>query len=209
MTLQQVIIRLAAFKSSPAITPLAMLKYIATVTAETLGGSITTDVKEYTKESVKTNIKELKKSNQSNVQCLCWLQNGTHYHRALLFKYLCDKSNVFPCTLERNSDGKAWNTVDLKRLSFMKPKEVVKEEPVNPVVAPPPTGKGNNAAAAKAAPIAPVLPVNPVVKEEETTNTELNPIEPPDNVIIDLLYNPGEFLTGIEATKYIKIDSNQ
>jgi Ethylene-responsive protein kinase Le-CTR1 len=87
---------------------------IANVTALVCGGAI--ERSRVANYPFKFRITELKLQGASNVIPIGLINKGTFYHRALLFKALCDRVGVAPCLLVRGEYNRAWNIVDLKKM---------------------------------------------------------------------------------------------
>ncbi|KAJ3162947.1 Armadillo repeat-containing protein 3, partial [Irineochytrium annulatum] len=65
----------------------------------------------------KLKITELKVRLQTNVLPLGLITMGTFYHRALLFKAICDRIGLGPCSLVRGDYNRAWNIIDIRKLA--------------------------------------------------------------------------------------------
>ncbi|KAI8818033.1 armadillo-type protein [Fimicolochytrium jonesii] len=104
-----------------ARTPRQQIRQIASVVAQVLGGPAH-DVSNLQAQSYKFKITELKLKLGSNVVPLGSVAQGTFYHRALLFKYVCDKVGLAPVTLVRGDYGRAWNVVDVSRQTLAPPR---------------------------------------------------------------------------------------
>lgn len=85
---------------------------IANVVALVCGGQV--DQTQIANYPFKFRITELKLQNSSNVIPIGTVNKGTFYHRALLFKTLCDRIGLSPCILVRGDYNRAWNIIDLK-----------------------------------------------------------------------------------------------
>ncbi|KAJ3147567.1 Armadillo repeat-containing protein 3 [Geranomyces michiganensis] len=96
------------------------IRQIASIVAQALGGAI--DRSKLPDLPYKFKLTELKLALGSNVLPLGQVAHGTFYHRALLFKYLCDKVGLAPCALVRGEYGRAWNVVDVSRQSVLPPR---------------------------------------------------------------------------------------
>ncbi|KAJ3020782.1 Armadillo repeat-containing protein 3 [Thoreauomyces humboldtii] len=108
-------------------TPRQQIRQIASVVAQVMGGPV--DPVKLQDMSYKFKLTELKLKTESNVVPLGEVAQGTFYHRALLFKYLCDKVGLTPCTLVRGEYGRAWNTVDIFRQTLVPPRAAAPATP--------------------------------------------------------------------------------
>ncbi|KAI8854782.1 hypothetical protein BC829DRAFT_412880 [Chytridium lagenaria] len=69
--------------------------------------------------SHKFKITELKLRAGTNVLPLGLITTGTFYHRALLFKVICDKVGLGPCSIVRGEYKRAWNVIDFDGLDCL------------------------------------------------------------------------------------------
>ncbi|TPX54144.1 hypothetical protein PhCBS80983_g06029 [Powellomyces hirtus] len=111
-------------------TPRQQIRQIASVVAQVMGGPVNpSKLQDF---AYKFKLTELKLKCESNVIPVGEISQGTFYHRALLFKYLCDKVGLAPCTLIRGEYGRAWNIVDLSRQTFAAPRVSAPATPAAP-----------------------------------------------------------------------------
>ena len=190
--------------------PQAQLKHIARTVVKYMGGPV--DKNQITDFSYKFHISELKLKLNSNIIPIGQISQGTFYHRALLFKCICDRIGLTPCTLVRGDYNRAWNIVDTRKQSLvLKPtlqkeqsttiqsKEKEKKGSIKPKVPPstPPSkslgssaNAGNLQSSAGASSISTTsgaYQAAPVEEEEEHPSLE-------DTAIIDLMFEPGSIL---------------
>lgn len=193
---------LAATNKIQSRTPKRQVQYLATLVARIMGGAQSSP--DYAKDVCKPAIEELKKQQQSNVIPLGLIQNGTYYHRALLFKVMCDRIGLAPCTLERGESGAVWNTIDISRQSFNLP---VAKDPVPPVMPPATAAQSRSRApsiksnANMSTLVSSVVQDGNLQKEfSETTGSKMLEDEGP--CIVDLMFQPGNLLVGDQAEAY-------
>ncbi|KAJ2997461.1 Armadillo repeat-containing protein 3 [Globomyces sp. JEL0801] len=168
------------------VSPETQIKMVALAVAKCMGG--TGDMSNY-----KFRISELKLKVGSNVIPIGQIDQGTFYHRALLFKTLCDRLGLKPCTLVRGEYNRAWNIVTVKQQT-VHPKLVVKKERVQSSAGKP---KSHPASAAVAVTVNP----NPVPNPTElkmmflgTLDVEAEPFNSEESAIVDLMFEPGRLL---------------
>ena len=92
------------------------LRQIAQTVAKHMGGSVIEG--KANDFSFKFQIYEHKVLLKSNVIPIGKITQGTFYHRSLLFKAICDRVGLAPCTLVRGDYNRAWNTVDVRKQSL-------------------------------------------------------------------------------------------
>jgi hypothetical protein len=97
-------------------SPQVVINVIASVVSIICGGPL--DKSQVSNYPFKFRITELKLQASSNVIPIGLINKGTFYHRALLFKALCDRIGCSPCILIRGDYNRAWNIVDLKKLTL-------------------------------------------------------------------------------------------
>ena len=157
------------------------IKIIALAVAKAMGGAILkSDLSSF---SYKFRLSELKLKSSSNVLLLGQILQGTFYHRALLFKTLCDRLLLKPCMLVRGEYNRAWNVIDVK---------IVTVEPLAIAAKKPTIGS------AKKKSSAPEIVVN--ISEQklaylgtaETITAEGFDFDEP--ALIDLMFEPGALL---------------
>jgi hypothetical protein len=94
----------------------AQLRQIAQTVAKHMGGAISEGkINDF---SFKFQIFELKTVLKSNVIPIGKITQGSFYHRALLFKAICDRVGLAPCSLVRGDYNRAWNVVDVRKQSL-------------------------------------------------------------------------------------------
>jgi hypothetical protein len=98
-----------------ARSPTDQIKFIAQSVTDALGGCVASS--KTANIGFKVHITTLKLSQSSNVIPIGILTHGTFYHRALLFKTLCDKIGLSPVSLVRGEYGRAWNEVEMGKVS--------------------------------------------------------------------------------------------
>jgi hypothetical protein len=131
------------------------------------GGSVAGPLNEH---FYKFRIAELKIQYQSNILPIGSIDSGTFYHRALLFKVLCDKLSI-PVTLSRGEYNRAWNIVDLKGLNNWKCPVITSDE----------------AELAKKAP-------EGVFKDHFTDLSRMSALTTQGPFLVDLMFYPGNLL---------------
>lgn len=169
-------------------SPEVQLKMIAIAVAKLMGGPIDPD--EFANYNFKFKISELKLSLGSNVIPIGMITQGTFYHRALLFKAICDRLTLKPCSLARGDYNRAWNVVDVKNQSIGNAKPIIVKKERLPLSA---KAKGqlpvNNPAPATAQ-------ISSDWKSQYLGNPEVEaePYLSDEPAIVDLMFNPGKLL---------------
>ncbi|KAJ3203827.1 Armadillo repeat-containing protein 3 [Dinochytrium kinnereticum] len=95
---------------------LQQIQHIASLVCNQMGGPVNPSV--VGEFSHKFKITELKLRTGTNILPLGSITTGTFYHRALLFKVICDKIGLGPCSLTRGEYKRAWNTIDFRRFGM-------------------------------------------------------------------------------------------
>lgn len=113
------LIQIASEGPLPSRSPRQQIRQIASVVSQAMGGSV--DRSRIQDMPFKFKVTELKLQLGTNVIPLGKITQGTFYHRALLFKFLCDRLGLVPCTLVRGEYGRAWNVVDIARQTLAVP----------------------------------------------------------------------------------------
>lgn len=103
------------------LRPVDQIRRIAEAVVSAFGGPVANSGK-VSELGFKFKAAELKLQCESNVIPIGMFKYGTFYHRALLFKAICDRVGVSPCTLVRGDYNRAWNEIDLKRWAIQSPK---------------------------------------------------------------------------------------
>ena len=111
-----------AFARQCALEHEDVLKFIEALSnyvCDVLGGARPRDDAQEFNYSM--HIAELKLAISSSVLCLGSIHTGTYYHRALLFKVLCDRSShpLGNVSLVRGRYARAWNLVQLQRTVYV------------------------------------------------------------------------------------------
>ncbi|KAI9005293.1 armadillo-type protein, partial [Gaertneriomyces semiglobifer] len=127
------LVQLAGSGPLSARTPRQQLRQIASIVSQVMGGPV--DPTRLQDMAYKFKITELKMKLHSNVIPLGQITQGTFYHRALLFKFICDKLGLTPCTLVRGEYGRAWTIVDPTRQNL----KVARAQTPTPAAVPAPT----------------------------------------------------------------------
>jgi armadillo repeat-containing protein 3 len=96
----------------PNMTPEQQIKAVALAVSKAMGGAIV--MSELADYNFKFRISELKLAQNSNVIPIGKINQGTFYHRALLFKVMYDRLGLKPCSLVRGDYNRAWNVIDVK-----------------------------------------------------------------------------------------------
>jgi armadillo repeat-containing protein 3 len=191
--------QVAASTNLEKLTPPQQIKQIASVVASAMGGSI--EPNRLSEFGYKFKITELKMKMGSNVIPVGQITRGTFYHRALLFKAICDKIGLGPCTLVRGEYNRAWNVMDLRKQKITAPVD-------DKVVAPPapltvvqngrvPSSGGKitkpeSATLSAASAMAPVNALTPVHSNVAFVDLDSLPEEPQ---VVDLMFEPGRLYT--------------
>ncbi|KAL2916491.1 hypothetical protein HK105_203924 [Polyrhizophydium stewartii] len=103
------------------------VRILGALVTRAMGGAVDPD--QLAEFGFRFRITELKLKTSSNVIPIGLINQGTFYHRALLFKALCDRIGLAPCTLVRGEYNRAWTIVDLRHLTFMpRPAAAAKEK---------------------------------------------------------------------------------
>jgi hypothetical protein len=118
---------------------------------------------------------DYKNEQKTSILKLGALSSGSFYHRALLFKALCDRLGLGPCGLVRRNNKMAWNTIDRSRLH------------VNPDTL-----------------ITSHLSFKTSEVVSDTNRGEPSVDYSRDEFVLDLIFKPGSLLQGSEAEEYIK-----
>ncbi|KAJ3225680.1 Armadillo repeat-containing protein 3 [Clydaea vesicula] len=98
--------------------PSEQIKHVAKVVSQHLGGFME-DKSKLSLLGYKFHITEAKMQQGENVLQIGNLKFGTFYHRALLFKAICDKIGLSPCTLIRGEYNRCWNEVCLSKMALL------------------------------------------------------------------------------------------
>lgn len=144
--------------------------------------------------SYRFRIAELKNTSHSNIILIGSIDQGTFYHRALLFKALADRLGLTPCSVVRGEYGRAWNVINPKLMNHAPRTERIptpgeksdkseKQEKAD--------RNDKQAAANRAA-----VPLDAIDEQFiQVINSSTTALEIPDGpCIIDLMYEPGELI---------------
>ncbi len=161
---------------------------IAQTVSKHMGGSIVEGkVNEF---SFKFQLYELKVALKSNVIPIGKITQGTFYHRSLLFKAICDRVGLAPCSLVRGDYNRAWNVVEIRKQSLaLQPGQVPKSAlDSSKKKSKTPDSKNNSRKQ---------TPQANIFEEEEEEIIK-------DSAIIDLMFEPGRLLVerGSKANAY-------
>jgi hypothetical protein len=169
------------------------IKYIAVAVAKLMGGAIDQD--QLSEFNFKFKISELKLRLQSNVIPIGHIAHGTFYHRALLFKALCDRIGLRPCTLVRGDYNRAWNIIDIKNASVVTPKAINSKRVVSS--RPKSTQKDKEVVLVMSSADQKALYLG-------SSDIEGKPFAGDDMAIVDLMFEPGRLLSSQsqEALEY-------
>jgi hypothetical protein len=118
---------------------------------------------------------DYKKEQKTPIVKLGSLTSGSFYHRALLFKVLCDRLGLGPCGLVRRNNRMAWNTIDRSRLCI-NPNSIIDSQSSSKTLE--------------------VM--------SDTNGFEQSVDYSSDEFVLDLIFKPGSLLQGKEAEEYIK-----
>jgi len=88
------------------------IQALANFVSDEMGGNVSKE--SLSSFSYELHMSEMKTQLRSNIVPIGSIKRGIYYHRALLFKVLCDLI-LIPCSLVRGDYGRAWNEVQLCR----------------------------------------------------------------------------------------------
>jgi hypothetical protein len=178
------------------LTPIQQIQTLANIVCKIMGGIQL--ISDYYTVVCKPEIDAIRKSTHSGIVPLGDIKNGSFQLRALLFKTLCDRLSIAPCSLQRGQEGSAWNVTDLSRL-------VGFEKEKGSITIPPKNSPTSTKAAQKLTQIQDILNAAEEAKiMNDVKNTEIKQEMMDEPVIIDLMFEPGTFLTGKKAEEYKK-----
>nr|KAJ3422314.1 Armadillo repeat-containing protein 3 [Polyrhizophydium stewartii] len=185
------------------------VRILGALVTRAMGGAVDPD--QLAEFGFRFRITELKLKTSSNVIPIGLINQGTFYHRALLFKALCDRIGLAPCTLVRGEYNRAWTIVDLRHLTFMpRPAAAAKEKaaPAARTKASPAAASAGASTMSIAASFGQQAPsaidgmlAGFVVPEEDVSVPTAEP------VIVDLMFAPGHMMpaSSPEAAAYQRI----
>ncbi|KAJ3062279.1 Armadillo repeat-containing protein 3 [Rhizoclosmatium hyalinum] len=136
---------------------------------------------------------------ESNALLIGQISAGTFYHRALLFKAICDRIGLGPCHLVRGDYNRAWNVVDVRKQELVKNGTVMPPASANKLTPSRDVPVGGLASAGT-----PAI-VNAMSVLPPGWQPPVEPIEFPEEVtIVDLVFEPGRLLniSSPEAAAY-------
>lgn len=165
------------------------LRQIAQTVAKYMGGTILEGkVNDF---SFKFQIYELKMVLKSNVIPIGKITQGSFYHRSLLFKAICDRVGLAPCSLVRGDYDRAWNIVDIRKQSLAASLINRSSQVTTPTKKKSSSAKGSRDQKEISRKQSPLFED----EEEEIIN---------DSAIIDLMFEPGRLLVhrGSKANSY-------
>ncbi|KAJ3018681.1 UNVERIFIED_CONTAM: hypothetical protein HDU68_011024 [Siphonaria sp. JEL0065] len=186
----------SALQNLSNFSPRQQIRQIATIVSSAMGGPI--EPAALSEFAFKFKVTELKMKAESNVLPIGQIAAGTFYHRALLFKAICDKIGLGPCHLVRGDYNRAWNVVDVRKLELVKVR--VSSAPSGGKKLPPSRepavgggggmAMGGLASAATPAMVSGGTSVLPAGWQPQSEPTEF----PEEVTIVDLVFEPGRLL---------------
>jgi hypothetical protein len=177
----------------PTMSPEQQIKAIALAVSKIMGGPISES--QLSDFHFTFRVSELKIAQGSNVIPIGQINKGTFYHRALLFKALCDRLGLRPCSLARGEYNRAWNVIDVKSQSLL-PKAIIKNSR-------PTTSRRKSQQN-----LAPTGPVVSITEQKQMylgcVEVEAEPFQFDEPAIVDLMFEPGRLLRidSPEAERY-------
>jgi hypothetical protein len=180
------------------IAPEGQIKMIALAISKHMGGPVSPE--KYGDFNYKFKIAEMKQTCKSNVLPIGQITHGTFYHRALLFKALCDHLGLKPCSLHRGEYNRAWNITDTKNQTVTaslaktgaKKASAKQSKPAN-TSAPVPAQAAS--------------PESSKIQYLGLTDIDYEPYQFDEPAIVDLMFFPGRLLpvSSPEAARYTRI----
>lgn len=177
--------------------PLEQAKFIAQTVTDALGG-VVRDSSKTADIGFKVHITSLKLEAKSNVLPIGLVKHGTFYHRALLFKALCDRIGLGPVSLVRGEYNRAWNEIEVSKLCVLGPQSNGTTSKSRSA------GKGNRAS------VAAKLTAGSTPDDIEFDPRQYGTLTDEDSGfkvgIIDLMYQPGRImeLGSVESREYMR-----
>lgn len=183
----------------PSRKPLEQIQFIAQTVTTALGGCVK-DASKTANIGFKVHITSLKLDQKSNVVPIGTLSHGTFYHRALLFKTLCDKVGLSPVSLVRGEYNRGWNEIELTKISVVAPPSAAEEGTTSK----PRSGRSRTSAVTEKIKVEEVPEFDP--RPYGALDAEVCEGDGPKIGIVDLMYEPGRILGigGPEAREYMK-----
>ena len=170
---------LAAQHKVNNLAPVQQIQVIAEIVSHVFGGSQKSS--NLSKSFWKTELSALRKATGSDLLPIGQVKNGSFQLRALLFKALCDRMMIYPCSLHRGQEGSAWNVIDLEQLTGCQAKE-------------------NGSTLPKAHWNRANTRMQQIMKLPFKQYDKMDVLE--GTAVIDLVFEPGELLTGQRAEAY-------
>eukprot|EP00842_Homolaphlyctis_polyrhiza_P004720 jgi/Hompol1/5249/HPOL_000662-RA len=184
------------------------IRIIAAIVSKLMGGTV--EPSQASEFGFRFRITELKLKLGCNVIPIGQINQGALYHRALLFKVICDHVGLTPCSLVRGDYNRAWNVVDLKRQTLT-PKQVSQSKdksslPRSKQSAAPSVSAGMGSSliggVAATSSLQNSSVIENILQSIVLPEDDLSVIEEP--AIVDLMFEPGKLLAlgGLEAEHY-------
>ncbi|KAI8843156.1 armadillo-type protein [Chytriomyces cf. hyalinus JEL632] len=170
------------------------LRHIATIVSNVMGGPVEPGA--LSEFAFKFKMTELKMKAGSNVIPIGQVYMGTFYHRALLFKAICDKIGLGPCQLIRGDYNRAWNIVDIRKQKLSsrgRANSAVPPRNLPPSRDMPVGSNGTSYAAGGLASSSTVPPLTGFLPSNWTPPTEPEEF-PAEATIVDLMFEPGRLM---------------
>ncbi|KAJ3226738.1 Armadillo repeat-containing protein 3 [Chytriomyces hyalinus] len=170
------------------------LRQIAVIVSNVMGGPVEPGA--LSEFAFKFKMTELKMKAGNNVIPIGQVYMGTFYHRALLFKAICDKVGLGPCQLIRGDYNRAWNIVDIRKQKLSsrgRANSAVPPRNLPPSREMPVGSTGTSYAAGGLSSSASVPPINGFLPSNWTPPSEPEEF-PAEATIVDLMFEPGRLM---------------
>ncbi|KAJ3403115.1 Armadillo repeat-containing protein 3 [Chytriomyces hyalinus] len=170
------------------------LRHIAAIVSNVMGGPVEPGA--LSEFAFKFKMTELKMKAGSNVIPIGQVYMGTFYHRALLFKAICDKIGLGPCQLIRGDYNRAWNIVDIRKQKLSsrgRANSAVPPRNLPPSRDMPVGSNGTSYAAGGLASSSTVPPLIGFLPSNWTPPSEPEEF-PAEATIVDLMFEPGRLM---------------
>ncbi|TPX73442.1 hypothetical protein CcCBS67573_g05291 [Chytriomyces confervae] len=170
------------------------LRQIAAIVSNVMGGPVEPGA--LSEFAFKFKMTELKMKAGSNVIPIGQVYMGTFYHRALLFKAICDKIGLGPCQLIRGDYNRAWNIVDIRKQKLSsrgRANSAVPPRNLPPSRDMPVGSNGTSYAAGGLASSSTVPPLIGFLPSNWTPPSEPEEF-PAEATIVDLMFEPGRLM---------------